>query len=114
MANKKEEITDIISDEAYADPDFKKGLVLKFQKATIKITKVDRKNKRTWGEHIVLVKGNVIETHQDHNVDSSKEAYDLYGMPYCTDCEVPVNEVSTEDGDVKALDRKDIENENIA
>lgn len=52
--NKKEEISDMIMPQAYDDINFKPGLVLKFTKASIRITKVDRKNKRTWGEHIQL------------------------------------------------------------
>lgn len=107
MANKKEEITDIISPQAYDDPNFKKGLVLKMTKATIKITKVDRKNKRTWGEHITLINQQIVGSHHEHDIDSSKEAYDQYGMPFCNDCQVLIEEPSTEDGEVKALDRKD-------
>lgn len=105
--NKKEEISDLIAPEAYDDPTFQKGIVLKFAKATIKVTKVDRKNKRTWGEHISLVNQRIAGTHHEHTVDSSKTAYDEYGVPFCEDCNVPVDQPSTEDGDKKALDRKD-------
>lgn len=108
--NKKEEITDLIAPEAYDDPLFKKGLVLKFTKTTIKVTKVDRKNKRAWGEHITLVNQKIVGTHQDHEVNSTKEMYDEYGLPFCEDCLVPVDQPSTEDGDKKALDRKDRDN----
>lgn len=107
MSNKKEEITDLIDPDAYQDPTFKKGIVLKFQQATIKITKIDRKNQRTWGEHIVLVSGKTVGTHDGHDVDSGKGAYDEYGIPFCNDCQVPVDEESTEDGEVKAKDRAD-------
>lgn len=103
MSNKKEEITDIISDEAYEDPKFRKGIVLKFERATIKITKVDRKNKRVWGEHIVLVKGNVAATHEGHDVTGGGPG----DLPFCNDCQVNIDEPSTEDGEKKALDRKD-------
>lgn len=103
MANKKEEISDMITDEAYDDPNFKKGLVLKFAQATIKLTKVDRKNKRTYGEHIVLVGGNVASTHDGHNIIPTGPG----DLPYCKDCKVNINEPSTEDGEKKALDRQD-------
>lgn len=52
----KEEITDMIEDRAYEDKAFKPGFVLKFSQATLKITKVDRKNKRCWAEHIKTFK----------------------------------------------------------
>lgn len=111
MSNKKEEITDLIDPTAYdnksLDSVFKKGAVMKFTNATIKITKIDRKNRRTWGEHITLVSGKTVGTHHEHDVDSSKDAYREYGIPFCNDCQVAVDEPSTEDGDVKALDRKD-------
>lgn len=103
MANKKEEITDMISDEAYADPEFKKGILLKFERANIKITKVDRKNKRTWGEHVQLANGVVVNTHDGHDVTGGGPG----DFPYCNDCQVHINEPSTEDGDKKALDRQD-------
>lgn len=107
MTNFKEEITDMISDEAYADPDFKKGILLKFEKATIKVTKVDRKNKRTWGEHIKLAGGEIVSTHDGHDVTGGG----VGDFPFCKDCQVYINEPSTEDGDKKALDRKDREND---
>lgn len=109
--NKKEEITDLIDPSAYDNESlrdtFKVGAVMAFTQATIKITKIDRKNKRTWGEHIVLVNQRIVGTHHEHDVDTSKVAYDFHGAPWCRDCKVPVTEPSTEDGDKKALDRKD-------
>ena len=107
--NKKEEISDLIDPSAYDSPDFQKGLVLKFAEATIKITKVDRKNKRTWGEHIVLINNAIVGTHEGHDVDHGKGAYNMFGMPFCKDCKVKIDEPSTEDGEKKALDRKDRE-----
>lgn len=103
MVNKKEEISDMIDPSAYDDPEFKKGILLKFQLASIKITKVDRKNKRTWGEHIQLASGIVVHTHDGHDVGGGGEG----DFPFCNDCQVNINEPSTEDGDKKALDRKD-------
>lgn len=99
--NKKEEITDLIRPEAFDDPNFKKGLALVMEKATIKITKIDRKNKRVWGEHIVLMDQKTTLSHYGHNVDTTQET------PFCTDCEVPVDQPSTEDGEVKYADRRD-------
>ncbi len=101
MSNKREEITDLISSKAYADPNFKKGLALKFEETVIKVTRVDRKNKRCWGEHIELVSKRVFDTHRDHIIAIKGD------MPFCTNCNVPVSQPSTEDGDVKALNRKD-------
>lgn len=107
--NKREEITDLIDPAAYDDLDFKKGFVMRFTGATIKVTKIDRKNKRAWGEHINLVTQNIVETHDGHDVDHGKGAYDMFGMPFCKDCKVKIDEPSTEDGEKKALDRKDRE-----
>lgn len=103
MVNKREEITDLISDEAYDDPKFKRGLVLKFESATLKLTKVDRKNKRVWAEHITLFDGRPVMTHYGHDVVSTGPG----DLPFCNDCQVNINEASTEDGEVKARDRAD-------
>lgn len=105
MSNKKEEITDLIDPSAYESnfEDFKKGAVMKFAEATIKITKIDRKNKRTWGEHITLVNQRIVGTHHEHDVDTSKASYDLFGTPFCKDCKVAVTETSTEDGEKRHL-----------
>lgn len=103
----KEEISDFIKDEAYEDPAFKKGLVLKLQYATIKITKVDRKNKRCWGEHIVLIDQKTGFSHYGHLLDSTDDTIKKYGVPYCTECEVPISQASTEDGEVKAAERQE-------
>jgi len=101
----KEEITYIISDEAYDDPNFKKGLLLKMEKANIVITRVDRKNKRTWGRHIQPVNQSIATTHYGHNIDTTEEIQAEFGAPYCTDCEVPLNEQATVDGKRKANER---------
>lgn len=106
----REEITDLIDPKAYddkANESFKVGAVIKFSQATIKITKIDRKNKRTWGVHTVLVDQKIVGQHHLHEVNRSKEAYKEYGAPYCEDCEVRIDEPSTEDGEKKALDRRD-------
>lgn len=92
--NKREEITDIITPEAFDDPEFKKGIVLKMEQATIRITRVDRKNKRVWGEHIVMVEASNVDSHYGHNVDASEEAIFIQGSPYCTDCNMPVSQMS--------------------
>lgn len=104
----KEEITDIISDEAYDDPNFKKGLLLKMEKANIVITKVDRKNKRTWGRHIQPVNQGIATTHYGHNIDTTEETQQEFGAPYCADCEVSLNEQATVEGKKKAQEREDI------
>lgn len=102
--SKREEITDVISDGAFEDPEFKKGLVLKFEKATLKITKIDRKNKRVWAEHIALYDFKSGMSHYGHLVDTTNPE----GI-YCTDCQVTIDQPSTEDGEKKALDRQDDE-----
>lgn len=102
----KEEITDFITDKAYEDPKFKKGLVLRFQKATIKITRVDRKNKRTWGQHITMMPVSTAMGHYGHNIDLT------VSPAYCTDCEVSLTESATEEGEVKATQRKEAKDGN--
>lgn len=106
----KEEITDMMADKVYTakedgDYVFYKGKVLKFDFegsiTSIKITKIDRKNKRMWGEHIELFDNNIVKTHYGHDVDKTSR------LPWCRDCEVPVSEPSTEDGEVKAKEREE-------
>lgn len=101
--NKKEEITDMITDAAYDDPEFKKGLVLKFDyegsKTSLKLTRVDRKNKRTWAEHINLIKMDQGMSHYGHEIDATQNP------PYCTDCDEPVDQFANQDGNNKAWDR---------
>lgn len=107
----KEEITDLFNPSVYDDRNewgkyvFYKGrvLVFNFEGSTtnIKITRIDRKNKRMWGEHIELHDQNIVRSHYRHNVDATVDP------PFCTDCEVPVSEPATEDGEKKYLDRKD-------
>ncbi len=95
----KEEITDLISEKGMAN--LKVGKILIFDRATIKVTRIDRKNKRIWGEHISLVDQTIVRTHYGHKVDATQKP------PFCTDCELTVDQASTEDGDKKALDRID-------
>ena len=103
----KEEITDLISDAAYRpikDGGIKPGQLLKFQYANIKVTKVDRKNKRVWGVHVKLNQSKNVLSHMGHDVKVNDPENPI---PFCNDCEVPVTEHSTEDGDKKFLDRRD-------
>lgn len=99
---KKEEITDVISDEAYGDPKFKKGLVLKFAKATLRLTRVDRKNKRVWAEHISLYDFNKGMTHYGHDVDGSDPQH-----VYCRDCKLEISDEATKEGEIKAAHRQE-------
>lgn len=101
----KEEITDLIKDEAYEDLDFKKGTLLKFTSATIVVTRVDRKNHRTWGRHTSTVSKNLALSHYKHNVDITEETQKQYGAPYCTDCEIPLSQEATTKGKIKDTDR---------
>ncbi len=108
----KEEITDIMSDKVYTQKVngsfvFYKGKVLKFAQATIKITRIDRVNKRVWGEHIEMVANDTVYGHYGHNVDTTGEALEEYGKPYCTDCEVVITEPATKEGEAKFLHRRD-------
>ena len=107
MPNFKEEITDILTPEGIRSGLYEKGQLLKFQTATIKITKLDKKNGRAWGEHVVTVNGTVAGTHEGHDVVSTGPG----DLPFCNDCQRSINEPSTEDGEKKYLDRKDAENE---
>ena len=102
----KEEITDILTPEGIRSGQFSVGQVLKFSGGVnIKITKLLSKKGRAWGQHIELVAGNVAYSHNGHDV-SSGEPGDL---PFCNDCQVSINEHSTEDGEVKAAARKESE-----
>lgn len=95
---KKEEITDVITPEGYAK--LKKGDILNFAEATLKITK--KAQGRIWAEHVSTpVDVEVGMSHYGHNVDASDP-----GVPFCTDCGVPINELATEKGDVKASLRR--------
>lgn len=109
---KKEEISDVMADKSYTAKDdtgkyvFYVGRILKFSyegsPITIKITRIDRKNKRMWGEHIALYNMDIGMTHYGHDVDSSDNA-----RVWCRDCDVEVSEPATEEGEVKALQRAD-------
>ena len=100
--SKKEEITDMITAEAYNDPQFKKGLVMKFAKATLKITRVDRKNKRVWAEHINVYDFNTGMSHYGHDVDVSDPS-----KVFCRDCNLEISDKATEEGEIKAAHRQE-------
>lgn len=97
---KKEEITDVIAPEAFEDKKFKKGLVLKFAKATLKITKVDRKNKRVWAEHVSMYDIDTAMGHYGHDVAQQPD-----GTVFCNDCGSEIDQNATEEGEVKAITR---------
>lgn len=101
---KREELTEMFKTEAFDDPRFKKGLVLKFARATIKLTKVDRKNMRVWGEQINLYDFNTGMSHYGHDVDTTDPKNII-----CRDCKVTIDQESTEDGEVKAAKRQEVE-----
>lgn len=112
---KIEEISDMMTPETYtAKKDgkfvFIKGKLLRFDyegsKTELRVTKIDRKNQRMWAEHVQTGdQFEFIESHHGHLLDVTKEAYEEFGTAYCQDCEVPVTTPSTEDGEVKALNR---------
>lgn len=107
---KKEEITDVLIDRAYTDKDadgkyvFVKGKVLKFNyegsPIFIKVTRIDRVNKRMWGEHISLYDFNTGMSHYDHKINTDNPE-----RVYCNDCEVEISQPATEEGETKAMER---------
>lgn len=99
--NKREEISDVIPDKLWEHPDFKAGYVLRFDEATLKITKINRRAKRVWAEHVQLVERIVANTHDNHHID-------LTGSPpYCLDCKVYVDEPATAEGKAKLEKRQE-------
>lgn len=117
-----EEISDMMTPKSYIDRVdgqyvFRKGKVLKFNYegsiTSLKITKIDRKNQRMWAVQINLHDQRIVVSHYGHSVDTTGEALEKYGSPWCEDCEIPVTEPSTEDGDRNALDRRDDEERNV-
>lgn len=113
LLGKTEEITDVLTPEGIRSGQFQKGQVLKFDYegsiTCLKITQIFKHKGRAWAKHIELMSQQVVASHYGHNVDSTKEAIDEHGKPYCQDCEVTVDQPSTEDGEVKAADRRDHE-----
>lgn len=108
---RKEDLSDMMIERAYTDKDehgkyvFHKGKVLKFMyegsPTYIKITKIDRKNKKMWGEHITLYDFNAGMSHYGHDVDTSDMEH-----VFCRDCQVEIDQSATEEGEVKAILRQ--------
>lgn len=97
---KIEEISDIIPDKLWENPDFKADFVLRFaDDTTLKVTKINRKSKRVWARHVELVEQIVANTHFGHAVDVTEEP------PYCSDCEVYITDGATPEGKTKAEER---------
>lgn len=107
----KEDISDILTADGIRSGEFKKGQLLKFEYegsvTCIKITRLDRKNGKAWGEHIEPVNNNVALSHYGHNLNTTKKTIREYRVPYCTDCEMPVNAEASADGKRKAQERED-------
>lgn len=97
---KREEITDVIDKQAYDDPEFKRGLVLRFANATLKITRVDRKNKRTWAEHWELYLAEAAVSHYGHMLERRED-----GKSWCKDCDLEISQMATKEGERKAAER---------
>lgn len=93
--NKKEELTDVISDKGIRE--IKVGSVLRFDYEgsliEIKITKKDTKAMRIWGEHTTLVDMNTGMSHHGHFIDSKQNP------PFCEDCKLPINQRATSEGE---------------
>lgn len=108
---RKEDLTDMMIDRAYTDRDengkfvFHKGKVLTFNyegsPIHIRITKIDRKNKKMFGEHISLYDFNTGMSHYGHDVDASDKEH-----IFCRDCNVEIDQPATEEGEVKAIMRQ--------
>lgn len=95
----REEITDVITPEGYAK--LKKGDYLRFEKATLKITA--KRQGRIWAEHVTTpVDAEIGMSHYGHNVDVSQPD----AVPFCQDCGVYIDKISTEEGDQAAYERK--------
>lgn len=106
----KEEITDIINDikarytpENFAKMRIKKGKILRFDyegtPVTLRITR--KAGDRYWAEHVELHDQQVVRMHTNHDVELNSKP------PFCNDCQVPVTEPATEDGEKKYKDRED-------
>lgn len=99
----KEEISDLLLPKAIQE--FKKGQLLVFQMEDVKtfivITKLDRKNGRAWGKHIEPINATYAFQHYGHFIDQADDVIERYGCPWCKDCEVPISEGATEEGNVK-------------
>jgi hypothetical protein len=108
---RKEDLSDMMIDRAYTDKDergrfvFHKGKVLKFDyegtPIHIRITKIDRKNKKMYGEHISLYDFNTGMSHYGHDIDASDKE-----RIFCRDCNVEISQPATEEGEVKAIMRQ--------
>lgn len=111
MVGFKEEISDILTAEGIRSGEFKKGQMLKFEyegsQTCIKITRIDRKNGRAWGEHIEPVNNNIALSHYGHNLDATEETIREHRVPFCTDCEIPVSTEATIDGKRKVEEREE-------
>lgn len=111
FVGKKEEITDILTPEGCKSGDYKQGQLLKFNYegsiTCIRITKINRKVGRAWGIHVEPMNYNEAMGHYEHEIDATEDAIREHRVPFCVDCQVPVNQPSTEDGEVKARDRAD-------
>ena len=118
MSN-KENLSDMFIDWFYTDKDEKgefinkTGTVLKFMyegsPTHVKITRIDRKNKKVWGEHIKLYDFNTGMSHYGHAIVSSDPEH-----IYCQDCEVEISQPNTEEGEVKAIERQSKKDEEEA
>jgi len=108
---KKENLSDMMIDRAYTDKDehgkyvFHVGKILKFSyegsPIHIKITRIDRKSKKMWGEHVNLYDFNTGMSHYGHDIDVTDPA-----RVYCNDCKTEIDQPATEEGEVAAITRQ--------
>lgn len=109
LIGQKEEITDILTPDGVRSGDFKRGQVLKFDYegtiTCIKITRLDKKNGRAWGQHVELVNFKQGIGHYGHLIDTTDTAIRRYGVPFCEDCGVPINQEATPAGEAAFQER---------
>lgn len=111
----EEDITDVIEQmqknytpEKFKEMNIVEGRVLKFSMegsiTTLKITRVE--DGKYFAEHIYPVDMDTGFSHYGHIIDTDKATQEKYGAGYCHDCERPINEPATEEGDTKAYLRQ--------
>lgn len=111
----EEDITDVIEQmrlnytpEHFEEMGIKEGKVLKFimegSITTLKITRVE--DGKYFAEHIYPVDMDTGFSHYGHIIDTDKATQEKHGAGYCHDCDRPINQPATEEGDTKAYLRQ--------
>lgn len=103
----KEEITDLISPKAIQELKVGKVLVFDYEgsRTYIKITRKDTKAMRMWGQRIEMADLNAGMSHYEHELDRDEATFAKYEIPFCNDCQLPVSDPATEEGNIAAYKR---------